>query len=121
MNDYTFGNYLYKLRTQKGLSQFQLGRLLGVSDKTVSKWENGVSKPKLEILIKLSKIFNISVDELLSIRSNDYYQNTFYSNKSLWASLFENLTAKYGERILQKGNSVAFLVFWRELCSKRES
>lgn len=39
--DYDFGNYLSELRKSRGLSQYQLGRLLGVSDKTVSKWENG--------------------------------------------------------------------------------
>lgn len=43
MRDYAFGNLVTKLRTELGFSQFQLGKLIGVSDKAVSKWENGVS------------------------------------------------------------------------------
>ena len=43
MRDYSFGNFLHELRTRRGLTQYQLGALVGVSDKAVSKWENGVS------------------------------------------------------------------------------
>ena len=39
MRDYAFGNLVTKLRTELGFSQFQLGKLIGVSDKAVSKWE----------------------------------------------------------------------------------
>ena len=39
MNDYGFGNFIRDMRTKRGLSQFQLGRLIGVSDKGVSKWD----------------------------------------------------------------------------------
>lgn len=46
MRDYSFGNYISVLRERRGLSQFQLGALVGVSDKAVSKWENGVSQTK---------------------------------------------------------------------------
>ncbi len=94
MNDYDFGNFLYQLRISKELSQFQLGRLLGVSDKAVSKWENGVSKPKIEILIKLAQIFNISVDDLLYNKMNDTYSDDFYSNKNLWAKRYQFYATK---------------------------
>lgn len=43
MNDFDFGNYLCTLRMSQGLSQKELAAKLGVSDKAVSKWENGVS------------------------------------------------------------------------------
>ena len=39
MRDYSFGNYISVLRERRGLSQFQLGALVGVSDKAVSKWK----------------------------------------------------------------------------------
>lgn len=41
MRDYSFGNFISALRERCGLSQYQLGALVGVSDKAVSKWENG--------------------------------------------------------------------------------
>lgn len=43
MGNYNFGNYICELREKKGLSQSELGAKLGVTNKAVSKWENGVS------------------------------------------------------------------------------
>lgn len=53
------------LRTQKGLSQLELGEQLGVSRQSVSKWETGQSVPDLDKLIKLADLFGITVDELV--------------------------------------------------------
>lgn len=66
MRDYSFGNFISTLRERKGLSQYQLGVLVGVSDKAVSKWENGASKPRTNIIRKLSEVLDVSVDELLT-------------------------------------------------------
>ena len=68
MRDYSFGNFISALRQRKGLSQYQLGVLVGVSDKAVSKWENGESEPSIDKLIKLSKYFGVSIDESMSFR-----------------------------------------------------
>ena len=46
MNDFEFGNYLCALREKKGFTQGELAERLGVSNKAVSKWENGRSRPK---------------------------------------------------------------------------
>lgn len=66
MRDYSFGNFISALRERRGLSQYQLGALVGVSDKAVSKWENGASTPRLATIKKLSNVLDISVDELLT-------------------------------------------------------
>ena len=68
MNDYKFGNRLFEKRKQLGLSQSQAARLLGVSDKAVSKWENGRSKPTTDTLRKLAALYKIPVEELLALR-----------------------------------------------------
>lgn len=60
-----FGAFLRTLREAKGLSQFQLGKLVGVTDKAVSKWENGYAKPKNYTIMKLSEILSVSVEDLL--------------------------------------------------------
>ena len=63
MRDYKFGDKLYELRKKKNLTQEDLALLLDISDKAVSKWENGTSKPTIENLSKLSKIFDVSLDK----------------------------------------------------------
>ncbi|MBR4501087.1 MAG: AAA family ATPase [Clostridia bacterium] len=65
MKDYEFGNRLYQLRRKAHLSQSQLGEMVGVSNKAVSKWENGQAKPGLEIVNKLADILSVSLDDLL--------------------------------------------------------
>lgn len=66
MKKSTFGEFLRNKRQQCGLSQYQLGKLLDVSDKAVSKWENDLARPKSRLLYQLSVILGVTVDELLS-------------------------------------------------------
>lgn len=70
MNDYSFGNFLYEMRMRTGKSQNDLGQMLGVTGKAVSKWENGTAKPRMEILRKMAALWEISVDELLEKRED---------------------------------------------------
>ena len=68
MNDHKFGNLLYERRRLAGLSQSQVARLVGVSDKAVSKWENGKAKPSTDALRRLAALFQVPVEELLRLR-----------------------------------------------------
>ena len=65
MNNIEFGNYLRDLREKKGYTQEYVGRILGITDKAVSKWENGKSSPNVHQLIELSKIYEIDRNELV--------------------------------------------------------
>ena len=65
MNDYHFGNRLLKLRTKLGLSQGELGKLVGVSNKSISKWETGAAKPGVDALAKLALALQVSMDQLV--------------------------------------------------------
>ena len=76
MRDYKFGTRIYNLRKGKGLSQSELGDLVGVSNKAVSKWETGEAKPAIPQLIKLSKIFDVSMDEILETKDKKEKQIT---------------------------------------------
>ena len=71
MANYDLSNRIYELRTQKGLSQKELGAILGVSNKAVSKWETGTAIPKTETLIKLAEVFEISTEELIGFACKD--------------------------------------------------
>ncbi len=68
MRDYAFGNFIRELRLEKGLSQAQLGEACGVSNKAVSKWENGASKPSMDTLRRLADLFGVTTEELLAGR-----------------------------------------------------
>lgn len=60
------GKFLAELRKQKGMTQEQLGELLGVTNKTVSRWETGAYLPPVEILQRLSDLYGITINEILS-------------------------------------------------------
>ena len=59
------GETIYRLRTEKGMSQGDLAEALSVSRQSVSKWETDGATPDLEKLIKLSELFGISLDTLV--------------------------------------------------------
>ena len=61
----TLGERIYKLRTDKEMSQGDLANALEVSRQSISKWETNGSVPELDKLIKLSEIFDISLDDLV--------------------------------------------------------
>ncbi|MCI9483910.1 MAG: helix-turn-helix transcriptional regulator [Clostridiaceae bacterium] len=60
-----FGQFIAALRREKGLTQKGLGERLFVSDKTVSKWERGLSMPSVELLLPLAETLGVTVTELL--------------------------------------------------------
>ncbi|MBQ2938649.1 MAG: helix-turn-helix transcriptional regulator [Clostridia bacterium] len=60
-----FNEKLTMLRKQKNLSQESLAEILNVARQTISKWELGETTPEMDKLVQLSKIFNISLDELI--------------------------------------------------------
>ena len=65
MNQVEMGRFIAALRREQGLTQEALGRRIGVTNKTVSHWENGNYMPDVETLQILSGIFRISMEALL--------------------------------------------------------
>lgn len=58
---------IYELRLSFGWTQVQLAQKLGITKQTVSNWENDNIQPSIDMLVKLSKIFNVSTDYLLGL------------------------------------------------------
>lgn len=56
-----------ELRIASGISQVELAEKLGVSKQSVSNWENDNIQPSIDMLIKLSKVFNVTTDYLLGL------------------------------------------------------
>ena len=65
MNPYVTGAMIKQLRENKHLTQAELAGMLHVSDKTVSKWENGKGYPDISLLEPIARTFGISMAELL--------------------------------------------------------
>ncbi len=106
----TCGEKITIIRKEQNLTQEQFAELLNVSRQSVSKWENGISFPDTEKLIKISKLFSCSLDYLLKdeIESNNinllqksdyerrnYYLGIFYTYLS-FAPLFGFIMGIYG-------------------------
>lgn len=66
MNQYVTGAVIKELREKNKMTQLQLAEKLGVSDKSVSKWENSRGFPDITLLEPIAKAFRISVTELIS-------------------------------------------------------
>jgi len=66
MNQEKIGKFISTVRKEKKITQKQLAEKLGITDRAISKWENGKSMPDLALLKPLCDILNISINELLS-------------------------------------------------------
>ncbi len=66
MDQIQIGKFISALRRQEGLTQEELGERLGVTNKTVSRWENGNYMPDIEMMQLLSKELHVSINELLA-------------------------------------------------------
>ena len=77
---------LVELRTSKGVTQEDVAQSLSISNKTVSKWENGASTPDLPMVIELAKYYGVTTDTLLGL-SEDKNQSTAEEIRSLFEGL----------------------------------
>lgn len=79
MDQLKSGKFIAELRKTHGMTQLQLAEKLGVSDKTVSRWECGKGMPELSILMPLCEVLEINVNELLS---GEFLTQESYSEKA---------------------------------------
>lgn len=87
MNDYAFGNFVCMLRENKGLTQQNIADMLGVTPAAVSKWENGSSKPRVEVLFTLAKILDVRPEELMA--------GKFLTEKTIDAETAQYINERY--------------------------
>lgn len=60
------GTFLAQLRKENGLTQEQLGEKLGVTNKTVSRWETGTYLPPVEMMKEMGALYGVSINEIVS-------------------------------------------------------
>jgi|AGTN01.2.fsa_nt_gi Predicted transcriptional regulators len=101
----TLGSRIKALRTDSGLSQPKLAKIIGVNNSAISFWENDVNEPKANYIVKLAKAFNITTDELLDAENIDTAKIT--KIKSEIQILFDSMN--YAHRNMLKNIAEEFL------------
>ena len=65
MDNKKFGQFILKLRKEKGWTQLELAEKLNITDKAVSKWERGTGFPDIKMIEPLAEVFNVSILEIM--------------------------------------------------------
>ena len=100
MDQKKIGSLLKELRKEKGLTQEQFAEIVNVSNRTVSRWENGNNMPDLDILIQISDYYEIDLRELLDGERKSDKMNKELEETVLKAADYTNSeTERYTKRV----------------------
>lgn len=80
--NYEIGNFITSLRKEKNLTQRKLGELVGVSNKAISKWENGQGLPEPKYMAKLCEVLGITMEELFNGKRDPILENPILDDLS---------------------------------------
>lgn len=69
MTNRSMGEIISTLRKEKGMTQKELGDMLNITDKAVSKWERDIACPDTQTIPKLAEILGVSIEELMNAKS----------------------------------------------------
>lgn len=102
MDQIKIGKFISSLRKEKGYTQEQLAEKLNVSNKSISRWENGNTMPDLSLIPKLCEILGISINELLSGEriESDEYQKRFEENIIINMDLLKKKISNFTKRFI---------------------
>ena len=106
----TITKNLRKLRQGKRLTQEYVAERLGVSAKAVSRWEKGDSTPDIEILIAISDMFEISLDELVMDKVPTQIGETSFKSE-IASELKEKVLTDENKKKAKKGLKIAAIIF----------
>lgn len=114
MNQQKIGKFIQEKRKKKELSQMELAEKLGVSNRTISKWENGNSMPDYSIITCLCKELDITINELLSGENltEENYQKKLEEN---FVSTIDYNNKKRNKKIIRIIVILVFFIFLRVL------
>ena len=111
MNDFTkSGEFLADLRKSKGLTQSELGELIGAGDKTISKWERGINVPDVIMLNKLAKVLDISIHEILNGKKDEKIDPKF-------VKMYENKNVRYPVYLVLAAFFIIFIILLIYFCN----
>ncbi|MDE7192434.1 MAG: helix-turn-helix domain-containing protein [Oscillospiraceae bacterium] len=94
MDTVKIGKFLAELRREGHMTQEELGEKLGVTNKTVSRWENGNYMPPVEMLAELSGLYGVSINEIISGKRLDKAEVESAAEENLTAVLSDSFSLK---------------------------
>ena len=111
MNQIKIGLFLKELRNQKGITQEELAQVLNVSNRSISRWENGNTMPDFDLLIELARYYDISIDEIIDAKRKDDETMDKQTEKTLYK------VAEYTNQEKEKiANKIRFFATISVLC-----
>ncbi len=111
MDQKKIGAFLKKLRKEKGITQEQLAEQFSVSNRTISRWENGNNMPDLDILIEISDYYEVDLREILNGERKSENMDKEMKETVLQAVDYTNTEAeKYSKRV-RLCNAIAMGLF----------
>ena len=111
MNQEKIGKFLKELRKQKGLTQEQIAEKFNVSNRTISRWENGHNMPDLDILIELSDYYEVDLREILNGERKSGDMDKEMKETLLQAADYTNTEAeRYNKRVRICNGIALFLI-----------
>ncbi|MDI9497389.1 MAG: helix-turn-helix transcriptional regulator [Bacillota bacterium] len=118
MEQEKIGALLKTLRREKGLTQEEFGELFFVSNRTVSRWENGHNLPDIDVLVRLADYYEVDLRELLDGERRNTPMNQETEETVMKAVAYTNMeTEKYANRIHGLLLAGAILWFFAQLIS----
>lgn len=115
MNQQKIGTFLKELRNEKNLTQEQLSEKLGVSRRTVSRWETGSNMPDFDILIEMADYYDVDLRELLDGERKSERMNKELEETVLKVADYNNEEKRKMTRVmhwLYIAGVVSFIVFF---------
>lgn len=93
------GDILKKLRKEKGITQEELGKILGVTTSMVGMYETNARKPSYEVLLKMADYFGVSTDYLLG-KSSDQKEGEMETEIQLIQRAHKKMDAKQRKKMM---------------------
>ena len=100
------GKIIKELREYQNISQPELAKKIGVSNGTISFWENNINEPKASYIEKLSEIFQVTTDYLLGRTSDNIFENS-YIPKSEIQEVYDELDELEQAQVLSFAKTLA--------------
>lgn len=101
MNQQKIGALLRDLRKEKNLTQADLAEKLGVSNRSISRWENGMTMPDFDLLIELADFYGVDVREILDGERSDVTMDTQHKEELLMVADYTNQEKKRMTRMVR--------------------